>query len=51
MSKRRAVILAVIVEKRTQAEVADTYGISPATVSRWITRYRTDGDAAFHPRS
>ncbi len=51
MSKRRAVILAVVLECRTQAEVARAYEVSEATVSRWVTRYRTDGDAAFESRS
>jgi transposase InsO family protein len=50
MSKRRAVILAVTLEGRTQAEVARAYEVSEATVSRWLARYRIDGDAAFEPR-
>ena len=50
MSKRRAVILAVALEGRTQAEAARAYEVSEATVSRWLARYRTDGDAAFEPR-
>ena len=44
-------ILAVAVEGLTQAEAARLYGVSEATVSRLLTRYRTDGDAAFEPRS
>lgn len=51
MSKRRAVILAVTLEGRTQAEVARAFEVSEATVSRWVARYRIDGDAAFEPRS
>jgi transposase InsO family protein len=51
MSKRRAVILAVILEGRTQAEVSRDYEVSESTVSRWLERYRTDGDDAFEPRS
>ena len=39
MSKRRAVVLAVAVEGRSQAEVARTYDLSAATVSRWLARY------------
>lgn len=27
------------------------YEVSEATVSRWVARYRSDGDAAFEPRS
>ena len=51
MSKRRAVIVAVTLEGRPQAEVARAYEVSEATVSRWVARYRSDGDAAFEPRS
>jgi transposase InsO family protein len=51
MSKRRAVILAVTLEGRPQAEVARAYEVSEATVSRWLARYRSDGDDAFEPRS
>ncbi|MFM7062516.1 MAG: helix-turn-helix domain-containing protein, partial [Actinomycetes bacterium] len=51
MSKRRAVILAVALEGRAQAEVARDYGVSEATVSRWLARYRAEGDDAFEPRS
>ncbi len=51
MSKRRAVIVAVTLEGRTQAEVAAAYEVSEATVSRWLARYRSDGDAAFEARS
>jgi transposase InsO family protein len=51
VSKQRAVILAVVVEGLTQAEAARRYEVSDATVSRLVARYRTDGDAAFEPRS
>jgi transposase InsO family protein len=51
MSKRRAVILSVTVQGLSQAETARLYGVSEATVSRLLARYRTDGDAAFEPRS
>jgi transposase len=51
MSKRRSVILAVTLEGRSQAEVARTYELSESTVSRWLARYRVDGDLAFEPRS
>jgi transposase len=47
MSKRRAVILAVVLEGRSQAEVARAYEVSEATVSRWLARYRGEGDAAY----
>jgi transposase InsO family protein len=51
MSKARLVITAVIVEGRTQAEVAATYGVSKGWVSKLIARYRAEGETAFEPRS
>ncbi len=51
MSKAKLVITAVVVENRSQAEVARTYGVSKGWVSKLIARYRTEGDAAFEPRS
>ncbi len=51
MSLRRVVVLSVVLEGRTQAETARVYGVSKATVSRWVARYRAEGDAAFEPRS
>jgi transposase len=51
MSKARLVITAVVLEGRTQAEVARTYGVSKGWVSKLIARYNTEGEAAFEPRS
>ena len=51
MSLRRVVVLSVVLGGRTQAETARVYGVSKATVSRWVARYRAEGDAAFEPRS
>jgi transposase len=51
MSKARLVITAVIVEGRTQAEVAATYGVSKGWVSKLIARYKAEGETAFEPRS
>ncbi len=51
MSKARLVITAVVVEKRSQAEVARAYGVSKGWVSKLIARYRAEGEAAFEPRS
>ena len=51
MSKARVIITAVILEGRSQAQVARDCNVSEAWVSRLIARYRTDGDAAFEPRS
>ena len=51
MSKARLIITAVVLEHRTQAEVAATYGVSKGWVSKLISRYREEGEAAFEPRS
>jgi transposase InsO family protein len=51
MSKRRAVILAVTVEGLSQADAARRYEVSESFVSRLLTRYRDEGEAAFEPRS
>ena len=51
MSKARLVITAVIVEGRSQAEVARAYNVSKGWVSKLVARYRTDGEEAFQPRS
>jgi transposase InsO family protein len=45
------VILAVVLEGLTQADAARLYGLSEATVSRLVARYRVEGEAAFEPRS
>src|SRR6201999_166737 len=51
MSKPRLVITAVIVEGRSQAEVARSYGVSTSWVSKLVARYRQIGAAAFEPGS
>lgn len=51
MSKARLVITAVVVEGRSQSEVARSYGVSQSWISRLVARYRAEGDAAFEPRS
>jgi len=51
MSKARLVITAVVLEGRTQGEVAREYGVSKGWVSKLVARYRAEGDAAFEPRS
>src|ERR1700744_6587694 len=51
MSKARLVITAVVVEGRSQREVARAYGESQGWVSRLVARYRAEGQAAFEPRS
>jgi transposase InsO family protein len=47
----RLVITAVVVEGRSQSEVARDYGVSRQWVNTLVRRYRRDGDAAFEPRS
>src|SRR5262245_13606457 len=51
MSKARLVITAVVVEGRSQSEVARAYGVSQPWISRLVARYRAQGEAAFEPRS
>ncbi|WP_223167880.1 helix-turn-helix domain-containing protein [Nonomuraea sp. SYSU D8015] len=51
MSRARVVITAVVVEGRSQAEVARSYGVSKGWVSKLVARYRAEGEAAFEPRS
>lgn len=51
MSKARLVITAVVVEGRSQSEVAEAYGVSKGWVSKLVARYRAEGEAAFEPRS
>jgi transposase InsO family protein len=51
MSKARLVITAVVREGRSQGEVARAYGVSQGWVSRLVSRYREEGEAAFEPRS
>jgi transposase InsO family protein len=50
VSKRRLVITAVL-SGASQSEVARTYGVSQGWISRLMTRYRSEGEAAFEPRS
>ena len=51
MSKAHLVITAVVVEGRSQSEVARAYGVSQSWISRLVARYRAEGDTAFEPRS
>ncbi len=51
MSTPRLVITAVVLEGRSQAEVARCYGVSKGWVSKLVARYRIEGQAAFEPRS
>ena len=51
MSKARLVITAVVIEGRSQSEVARDYGVSQGWISKLVSRYRREGEAAFEPRS
>jgi transposase InsO family protein len=51
VSKARLVITAVVVEGRSQSEVAREYGVSQGWISKLVARYRLEGEAAFAPRS
>jgi transposase InsO family protein len=51
MSKLQAIIVAVLVEGRTHADVAAQFGVSRSWVTRLVGRYQVVGDAAFEPRS
>src|ERR1700760_341792 len=50
MSTRRLVITAVLAGQ-SQSEVARAYGVSQGWISRLMARHRTDGEAAYQPRS
>jgi transposase InsO family protein len=51
VSKARLIITAVIVERRSQAQVARDYSVSEGWVSKLVARYRAEGETAFEPRS
>ena len=51
MSKARLIITAVIVEGRSQAQVARDYRVSEGWVSKLVARYRAEGEKAFEARS
>ena len=51
VSKARLVITAVVIEGRSQSEVAQTYGVSQSWISKLVARYQREGEAAFEPRS
>jgi transposase InsO family protein len=51
MSKAQLVITAVVLEGRSKSEVARDYEVSRQWVHQLVTRYQTEGAAAFEPRS
>jgi transposase InsO family protein len=51
MSITRLVITAVVIENRPVRQVAAQYGVSRSWLYELLARYRTEGEAAFEPRS
>lgn len=51
MNKARLIITAINVEKIPQAEAARRYGVSRGWVSKLLTRYKHEGEAAFTPKT
>jgi len=51
VSKARLVITAVVVEGRPVREVSAAYGVARSWVYELLARYRSEGEAAFEPRS
>ena len=51
MSIAKLVITAVTVQGLSQSEAAIKYGVSKGWVSKLMTRYRAEGEAAFQPKS
>jgi transposase len=51
VSKARLIITAVVLEGRSQADVAREYRVSKGWVSKLVARYRIEGETAFQPRS
>jgi transposase InsO family protein len=50
-SKARLVLTALVVEKRPVAEVAREYGVSRSWLYELLARHRSEGEAAYQPRS
>ena len=44
-------MITAVLSGASQSEVARTYGVSQGWISRLMTRYRSEGEAAFEPRS
>jgi transposase InsO family protein len=51
VSKARLVITAVVVEGRPVREVSAAYGVARSWIYELLDRYRSEGEAAFEPRS
>jgi transposase len=51
VSKARLVITAIVVQGRSQSEVAREYGVSQGWISRLVKRCHLEGETAFEPCS
>jgi transposase InsO family protein len=51
MTLNQLLITAVVVENRTVRDVAAQYGVSQSWLFELLARYKTEGEAAFEPRS
>ena len=51
MTLNRLLITSVVVENRTVRDVAAQYGVSESWPFELLARYKTEGEAAFEPRS
>lgn len=49
MDLRKRLIAAHLAEEGTHRQLAQRFGIGPATAMRWITRYNRTGSFAPHP--
>jgi transposase len=50
-ARAQLIITAVVVEGRSRSEVARDYGVSRYWVQQLVSRYQSEGPAAFQPRS
>lgn len=47
---RQSAIQDVLEKNQKVSKVAESYGMDPATLYRWLQRYEKEGKAAFAPR-
>lgn len=51
MTLNRLLITSVVIENRPVRDVAAQYGVSESWLFELLARYKTEGEAAFEPRS
>ena len=49
--RKAKLVITAVLSGQSQSEVASRYGVSKGWVSKLMSRYRTEGEAAFWPRS